>query len=123
VPSAQLAHEAQTQTSRHLQLVVPAQREAPADPAAVGLLTLHASGQIHVVFDAENFDFHVDVAPDVSPKWIKFCLQYLDFLGYEMIPLSECDPELLENDWVRRYFAPREAVNTLFMISPPVVGA
>ncbi|WNV90326.1 hypothetical protein [Umezawaea sp. Da 62-37] len=97
--------------------------EESTHPDAVCMLTLHATGQVLVVLDAENFDFHVDVAPDASPKWIKFCLQYLDLIGYVPIPLDECDPELLDNDWIRRYFVPREPTDDMPLIVPPAVSA
>ena len=120
--NAHLVSSTALKEDRH-PLLVPSQvRRELKDPDAAEMLTLHASEHVIVVIDVENFDFYVDVAPNASPKWIKVCLRYLDRLGYAMIPLDECDPELLDNDWVRRYCVPREHADTMLQI-PVAVSA
>ncbi|WP_367135765.1 hypothetical protein [Saccharothrix sp. HUAS TT1] len=104
--------------------MVPPASETATDPAAVSLLSLVAKDQVRVVFDAENFDFHADVAPNADPRWTKFLVGYLTFLGYELLDDDECEPEVLDDDWVRCYFVPVEpAEDDQHLISPPQVSA
>ncbi|XVV02750.1 hypothetical protein ACQPW3_36185 [Actinosynnema sp. CA-248983] len=88
--------------------------------------TAEVAGQLIIHLDTIAFDFHMDVAPDASIEWVRGGLAYLDLLGYEPIPLEECDPELLDNDWVRRYFVPIDPIDDaedVPFIAPPRVGA
>jgi hypothetical protein len=107
------------------------QRDEPASTpladrvGAVGLLTAEAEGQVRIHLDVEEFDFHMDVAPDADANWIKSTLNYLRLLGYEPIPLDEADPEFLDDDWVRRYLVPLVAVehrSELSIVAPRVAA-
>ncbi|ONI83513.1 hypothetical protein ALI22I_34020 [Saccharothrix sp. ALI-22-I] len=89
------------------------------------MLTAEAVGQVRVHLDVEAFDFHMDVAPDADMRWVRASLAYLKMLGYEPIPLDEADPELLDDDWVRRYFVPIEPVehrSELVIVAPRVAA-
>ncbi|MCG8926665.1 hypothetical protein [Lentzea sp. CC55] len=81
-------------------------REARTTPLLEGV----AAGRVRFHLDTEEFDFYVDVAPGTASAWISLTLTYMALLGYEPIPLNECEAELLDDGWVRRYFVPIEPV-------------
>ncbi|WP_329793897.1 hypothetical protein V1227_19000 [Lentzea sp. DG1S-22] len=69
-----------------------------------------AAGRVRFYLDTEEFNFYVDVAPDTASRWVAHTLTHLALLGYEPIPLDECEAELLDDGWVRRYLVPIEPV-------------
>ena len=95
------------------------------DARATPLLAGMAAGRVRYHLDIEEFDFRVDVAPDTPSRWVALTLTYLNLLGYEPIPLDECEAELLDDGWVRRYLVPIEPVedHVIPEIVAPRVGA
>lgn len=95
-------------------LIVP-----PVTPQAVSLshvwpgrTTWESPGKlIRTVLDADEFDFHMDVAPDVSPSMVKGCVAKLWDMGLEPLDDDECEPEVLDDGFVRIYFTPVDPVS------------
>ncbi|WP_394615869.1 hypothetical protein JNUCC0626_40065 [Lentzea sp. JNUCC 0626] len=61
-----------------------------------------------VYLDVGEFDFHIDAAPEARTCRIRLALSLTRQLGFQPIPVEECEPELLDNGWTRMYLAPIE---------------
>lgn len=68
-------------------------------------------GTVRFVIDTDAFEFYVDASPEHLPQEIAQVLTSLHGLGLEPMDDDECEPELLDDGWVRIHFVPVEPVD------------
>lgn len=63
-------------------------------------------GQARLVLDHSAFDYHLDIGPDAPQQALDFLMELMTGYGFTLLDDDECDPELLDDDFIRVYFRP-----------------
>jgi hypothetical protein len=88
---------------------------APDDGGWVGEFT-SADGQIRLVVNDPEYDWHIDAKLDHRPSVMKQVLLLARMHGFELMDEEEGDPEFVDDETIRIYLAPRAATEPLLRV-------
>ncbi|MFJ6183781.1 hypothetical protein [Streptomyces sp. NPDC092295] len=74
-------------------------------------------GLITLSIDEENYDFHIDARPGYRPSLMKSVLLMARQTGFDLLDEDEGDPEILDDDTIRIYLAPRPSCTPLLKVA------
>jgi hypothetical protein len=75
-----------------------------------------ADGLIKLVVDEEAYDFHIDAKEGYRPALMRSVLLMARKNGLELLDEDEGDPEIVDEETIRIYLAPRPAAAPLLKV-------
>ncbi|MDH6462039.1 hypothetical protein M2302_002214 [Micromonospora sp. A200] len=68
-----------------------------------------ADGLIHVCYDRDSFDFHIDLRPGFTRLQYAEVVDLVESWGLEFLDPEECEPNYLEDGTIRIWLTDPEA--------------